>query len=337
MPPTLTQLRRRADEQGRWARAHLEEMVGSPYGITIAANIAGPIAVGELGKQLSATAAAVTERGYAAGQAAGAGMWGGYGMEAPPEAAVAEFFGPDDERTCELCRALLGQRFAVGSAEYYSYMPPVHVNCRHKYIYYRKGEAGAEVDFTPPPPELVAKHGHFISQPHKYEALRVPAGPTGRDFIVRRVKDPDTGEIVTRLDWLKQPPVPPSPAARETLVRLLDKPLELPAAEYEATVRARRLEPLIEQGWLRVLQTRGAPQQTTVLRHTPEEVRSWLALEKPLAVIDAIEQVGQRRVAGATIPEWQVVYRESDSRRIQLTRRGRLAALVAAQAEEGGA
>lgn len=35
---------------------------------------------------------------------------------------------------------------------------------------------------------LVEQHGHFVSNPDKYTPLRLPAGPTGRDFTFRVTK-----------------------------------------------------------------------------------------------------------------------------------------------------
>ena len=116
-------------------------------------------------------------------------------------AAVAEFAGPQDERTCPLCAQLAGMRVKVGSDEYYRYSPPVHINCRHQWVYYPEGEV--EPDFATPDPELVRKHGHFVTQPHKYAPLRVPASPTGRDFVFRRGLDPKTGQMVSRIEYLR--------------------------------------------------------------------------------------------------------------------------------------
>lgn len=124
MPLTIAQLRAAREKAHR-------EYTGPRviFGLGMGPNIAHGIAVGEMGKHLRATSAVATQRAFEFGKQAGAGMWGGYGIEAPADAAVAMFAGPVDGRTCPFCRFMVGSRFKVGSDEYYRYMPPVHVNC----------------------------------------------------------------------------------------------------------------------------------------------------------------------------------------------------------------
>lgn len=313
MPPTVAQLRA-ARLQARAAYTGPRVVFG--MGIEAARGIA----IGEMGKHLRATAAVATQRAFELGKQAGAGMVGGYGIQAPANAAVAEFVGPIDARTCPLCRFLVGSRFKVGSDEFVRYQPPLHINCRHFYVYLERGAPGAEPDFRRPPEELVSRHGHFISQPAKYEAVRVPASPTGRDFILRRVKDPETGQIVTRLDWLKAPDEPVTQAARETLVRALSSPIETTAAGLEEVLAARDLEPLVDAGWLQVIQTQGPARSTAVVAASEDAAREAFFRANPLARVQSVTPVG----AG----EYAVIYTEGDGRRIQLTARGRKAALV---------
>lgn len=315
MPLTIAQLRAAREKAYR-------EYTGTRvvWGMGVSGRVAQGVAVGEMGKHLGATAAVTTQRAFELGKQAGAGMWGGYGIEAPADASVAMFEGPVDECTCPLCRWLVGSRFKVGSDEYYRYMPPIHCNCRHLYIYFHKDAPGARVEFNRPPEELVRKHGHFVSQPTKYEPLRVPASPTGRDFIVRRVKDADTGEIVTRLHWLKQPDEPVTAAAREALVQALGSPLEATAASIDEVIAARDLEPLIDAGWLRVVETQ-EPARTMVAAGVDEAAaRASVLKAEPLARVESMDQIA----SGA----WRVVYTLGDGRRVQLTARGRTAALV---------
>lgn len=316
MPPTIAQLREAA------LRRHAEH-VGPRrvFGLGASADVARSVTIGEMGKHLRATSAVTTQRAFEFGKQSGAGMVGGYGIEAPATAAVAEFVGPNDTRTCPLCRALLGSRFKVGSAEYYRYMPPVHINCRHVLTYYESGASGATVEFRRPPEELVRKHGHFVSQPAKYQAVRVPATPTGRDVILRRVKDADSGEIVTRLDWLKMPDQPVTQAARETLVQALGSPVEATAATIDEVVAARDLQPLIDVGWMRVVETQGPARTAIAAGADAAAAEAAFAQANPLAKIASVD-------AGEEAGAWQVVYHEYDGRRVQLTARGRKAALL---------
>ncbi|NUQ00207.1 MAG: hypothetical protein HUU35_10170 [Armatimonadetes bacterium] len=50
---------------------------------------------------------------------------------------------------------------------------------------------------------LVEEHGHFVTNPDKYTPLKVPARPDGRDFTVRRKKDPVTGVVRTEIEWTR--------------------------------------------------------------------------------------------------------------------------------------
>jgi len=462
--PTVARITQRVrdPELARYALEHPEEVIGGVYGVAL-----GPVAAKEAGKQLAATSAVATQRAFEAGKAAGAGMWGGYGMTPPENAAVAEFWGPDDEKTCPLCRMLLGARFRVGSNEYHKFMPPVHINCvpagtrvltrdgwrpieqitvgtevlghdgewhrvtetmsrevdediveleaegghtlrltadhpvltdsgwkpagnvvcddalisgdaaqqghvravstgympyrgevyniavedaesyvaegivvhncRHVYVYYAADEPQAQEvgEFEPPPEEIVDRHGHFVSKPQKYRDLRVPATPEGRDFIVRRVKDPRTGEIVTRIDFLKMPETLPTAEARQTLVSLLDRAVTLPAPDVEAFIAANDLAPLVDHGWMRVVQVLGEPRTTVVGASSEAAARTALLREHPTAVVEAIDNIGATRIGARIVPQWQAVYRERDARQLRLTRRGRIAALHFRSAEVG--
>jgi len=332
--PTVARITQqmRDPELARYALEHPEEVIGGVYGVAL-----GPVAAEEAGKQLAATSAVATQRAFEAGKAAGAGMWGGYGMTPPENAAVAEFWGPDDEKTCPLCRMLLGARFRVGSNEYHKFMPPVHINCRHVYVYYAADEPQAQEvgEFEPPPEEIVDRHGHFVSKPQKYRDLRVPATPEGRDFIVRRVKDPRSGQIVTRIDFVKMPETLPTAEARRTLVSLLDRAVTLPAPDVEAFVAANDLAPLVDHGWMRVVQVLGEPRTTVVAASSEAAARTALLREHPTALVEAIDNIGATRIGARIVPQWQAVYRERDARQLRLTRRGRIAALHFRSAEVG--
>ena len=73
----------------------------------------------------------------------------------PSQPMIAVFSGPVDSRVCPLCAALVGQRVRTDSPEYRTYSPPLHINCRHYWLYMHPDTPGAREDFTPPDPELV--------------------------------------------------------------------------------------------------------------------------------------------------------------------------------------
>lgn len=58
-------------------------------------------------------------------------------------------------------------------------------------------------------PDRVHKGAHFVYEPGKYEEFRVPAMPSGRDIIVRRVKDRGTGLFRTVVQWVGSSPLEP--------------------------------------------------------------------------------------------------------------------------------
>lgn len=73
-------------------------------------------------------------------------------------------------------------------------------NCRRRWLWIAKDDP-APVTAVEPDPQLVAKHGHYHLNPDKYAEYRLPAQPSGRQAIVRRVKNTETGEVATRVDW----------------------------------------------------------------------------------------------------------------------------------------
>lgn len=66
-------------------------------------------------------------------------------------------------------------------------------------------EVGAQDAYTPEfeagIQSLLDRHATFINNPDKYEALKVPARPDGRDFTFRRYRDPESGEMTSELVW----------------------------------------------------------------------------------------------------------------------------------------
>ncbi|NUP99348.1 MAG: hypothetical protein HUU35_05775 [Armatimonadetes bacterium] len=105
--------------------------------------------------------------------------------------------------TCPLCVALDGKVFRANSEAARRFTPPLHINCDCIWVEVGDDEEGAEDWFTPGDEEalaeLVEQHGHFVSQPEKYTALRIPAGPSGRDFTLRRGKAGEPG----RVEWTR--------------------------------------------------------------------------------------------------------------------------------------
>lgn len=115
-----------------------------------------------------------------------------------PFAQISEIL---DHRTCPLCRRVDGMILRVGTPEYAKWRAPSHINCRRTLIYISREEQNVRVDFEEPDAELIRKHGHYHVNPEKHAELRIPAEPAGRHVVVRRVKNLETGEIGTRLDW----------------------------------------------------------------------------------------------------------------------------------------
>lgn len=106
---------------------------------------------------------------------------------------------------CALCASLDGKVFRSDSEDAKRFSPPVHINCDCLWIAVMDDEIGATDDWQPGDEEALAeeieRHGHFITDPEKYQALRVPMGPSGRDFTFRRSKDPQTGEVTSKIEW----------------------------------------------------------------------------------------------------------------------------------------
>lgn len=105
-----------------------------------------------------------------------------------------------DERMCPLCRSVHRKVFDVRSDLFRRFLAPSHINCRRRWLYIHKDDP-APVTAVEPDPKLIEKHGHYHLDPGKHAELRLPAQPSGRQAIVRRVKHTETGEVTTRLDW----------------------------------------------------------------------------------------------------------------------------------------
>ena len=112
------------------------------------------------------------------------------------EYPLAQIIETLDGGKCLLCKRLHGMIVAKATAAYERWRLPSHIHCARIMVDIHKDEKDnegnpTEADFVEPPKALVDAHGHFVNYPKTYEALRVPARPTGRDFIVSR--DRETG------------------------------------------------------------------------------------------------------------------------------------------------
>lgn len=107
--------------------------------------------------------------------------------------------------TCPLCLALDGKVFLADSDEARRFSPPLHINCDCIWTEVGELELGPTDLFTPDfldsISDLVDQHGHFTTPDTKFDVLRVPAAPDGRDFTFRRAKDPETGQVRSELVW----------------------------------------------------------------------------------------------------------------------------------------
>ena len=122
------------------------------------------------------------------------------------EFPMAQIIETLDGRICPLCRQRHGRLIDRTGEDWRRHGQQAHINCRVRFAYINKAERGPDggpiaPDFTPPSKPLIDRHGHFIKEPKKFEPLRVPPFADGREFIVKRIIDPKTGEAKTALLW----------------------------------------------------------------------------------------------------------------------------------------
>lgn len=117
----------------------------------------------------------------------------------PEEWPLARISERMDGRACKLCRSVHGMTLEVGSPEYREWRKPSHVGCRRVCVYINKAEKRTAT-FQRPDAMLIERHGHYHIRPKRHAALRVPAEPAGRHFILRNVRNA-AGEVERRLDW----------------------------------------------------------------------------------------------------------------------------------------
>ena len=203
-------------------------------------------------------------------------------------------------------------------------------NCRHWYAYHEEKVKDAP-DFETPDPKVLKRYGHFVTDKEKYKELRVPATPSGRSFIFRRVKNPDTGEIESKIEWLKQPEMPVSNDAKVVLRELAEKPKVIPAEAWEAASRGPIAE-LQRAGYVRIESTLGEAQTMRVAKDTVGEVETFLRQSYAGAKVARVEQAGTLDLGGGrVVPQWEVTYQEANAKRVSLNRWGKLAAQVAGE------
>lgn len=112
-----------------------------------------------------------------------------------------------DGKTCELCRELDGVVIDLDDdAEIIEqFTPPFHINDRCILVIVGDDEGGNVKRLEDLDADRVIvlrkRHGHFMVDREKYASIRVVASPGRRDFAFTRVKDPDTGELVSKLSW----------------------------------------------------------------------------------------------------------------------------------------
>jgi len=116
------------------------------------------------------------------------------------EYPYARYAGPTEGNRRELCLRLHNQIFDRRDPSFAEFSPPVGINCTHFWTYIHKSD-GRRPNFVRPEQAVIDRDGHFVRDPQKYSPLRVRARANGRDFIFRRVKDPETGEVVSRITW----------------------------------------------------------------------------------------------------------------------------------------
>ena len=108
-----------------------------------------------------------------------------------PHAQIIETL---DGAICPLCRAVHGMILDKSKPEYDRWRLPSHINCRRILVDIHRDEVDNEGNptqgnFNEPPDQLISQHGHFVLRPKKFAHLRLPARPTGLDFIVKRGED----------------------------------------------------------------------------------------------------------------------------------------------------
>lgn len=304
-------------------------LVTPEYGVGVGPNAAGRVAEDALGNDLRNAAGTETIRTAQAAEEDGLGI---FGAGSPPKwAQYAVFDGGVDERTCPLCGLLIGTELKVGSAEYYSYAPPVHIHCRHFYTYFDQ-PTGAKT-FEEPERKIVERYGHFVTQPQKYAPLRVPVTPGQTNIQPRRVRDPRTGEYTEKLRWIKQPDAPLTPGAQGLLKDLAEKSQTIPAEAFGGA-GSRELQELQRAGFVNVTNALGEAQTMRVTKGTAGEGEEVLRQTYAGAKVAKIEQVGTLDVGGGVrVPQWEVTYQESNAKRVMLNRWGQLAAGGATEKE----
>lgn len=168
-----------------------------------------------------------------------------------------------DARTCPLCAAVNGKVMSVDDPAYAKWRQPSHIGCRRLMSYISADSGGTIVTFKEPDAALIEKHGHYHLKPEKYAELKVPSEPGGRQFIARRVKNADTGEVKTVLEWA--PWWEQIPAYKRDLV------LKARAATDDTVLKG-----LIEQLGLNAIEDVNERLRQTVLLGLRDRLEGWI-------------------------------------------------------------
>jgi len=190
---------------------------------------------------------------------------------------------------CPFCRAMNRKVFRKDA--FSAYLPPFHINCRCIAVHLQEGVAQENLD--PNEVEPLLRHAHFVAdrirgREVRYEALQIPARVEGRDFIFRRVKDPATGQWVTKLQF-RPPPEREMPGF--FLQGLLPPPGERPVVSLQ--VIGRTLRQIPSDAWQEGVPNVSAlvvpPKESPLVRRLKEGNYFWERIEGNVIVLNTEE------------------------------------------------
>jgi len=148
-----------------------------------------------------------------------------------------------DDRICPLCQSVHGMVIQRGTVEWEQWSRPSHINCRRALAWVHRTERAPDgtpvrQTFERPPQAIIDRYGHFVTDPKRYEPLRVPAYADRRQFIFRRKRMPD-GTMRSLIEW--QVPPYEIPALRKGTKHIVGGLL----SELVATADVRRMRTII--------------------------------------------------------------------------------------------
>jgi len=296
------------------------------YGAGISENVAGESASRILEPSVESGARTALAQAVRIGGQAGVSVLDKK-QPVPEWAKMATFDGPTSG-ACPLCAYLVGQTVKVNSSDYNKYAPPIHINCRHYWTY---SNVEVEPMFVPPSDETIRKHGHFITAPEKYRLLRIPANPSGRNFVFNRnTSHPLSGREANSMEWLKRPEnaLPRDAMADLRLAADADGPVKFPLEWLDSpAARTGTYGQLQQAGYIQVRRVMGEVETITVTRDTAEDAIAWVRGQYGDADIVGTQSV-QTQIAGESdtfIVQQQISFRKHDQIEVRPTRWGKLA------------